>query len=119
MGLTYSILKVKPTHKAKKFIEVKFLIDSGAVYSLVPQKQTIPLRIKPYKKIEFLLADGSQITRENGDAYFELDRNGGAAPVIFGEDMDEHLLGTATLEALGLVLNPFSRELSKMKMLLA
>ena len=43
----------------------------------------------------------------------------GPAPVIFGELGDEPLLGATTLEALGLVLNPFTRTLHPMRMLLA
>ena len=42
----------------------------------------------------------------------------GAAPVIFGEEGDEPLLGATTLESLGLVLDPFKRRLIPMRMLL-
>jgi hypothetical protein len=52
-----------------------------------------------------------------GDAYFEYRGDGGAAPVIFGEDGDQPLLGATTLESLGLVLNPFKRELHPMTLL--
>jgi hypothetical protein len=40
-------------------------------------------------------------------------------PVILGEQGDQPLLGVVTLEILGLILNPFSRELQPMRMLLA
>jgi hypothetical protein len=54
-----------------------------------------------------------------GDAYFEYQGQGSAGPVIFGEAGDEPLLGALTLESLGLVLNPFSRELQPMRLMLA
>ena len=54
-----------------------------------------------------------------GDAYFEYKGEGGSAPVIFGEKGDEPLLGVTTLESIGLVLNPFNRELYPMRMFLA
>ncbi len=38
--------------------------------------------------------------------------------VILGEPGDEALLGTVTLENLGLVLNPFTRTLQPMRMML-
>jgi len=41
------------------------------------------------------------------------------SPVVLGELQDEALLGTITLEALGLVLNPFERTLRPMRMRLA
>ena len=43
---------------------------------------------------------------------------GGPAPVIYGEERDEPLLGVTALESLGLVLNPFTRELHPMRMLM-
>ena len=44
MGITYALLKVKKSHQDKDFIEIKFLIDSGAVYSLVPSSSLEKLR---------------------------------------------------------------------------
>lgn len=53
-----------------------------------------------------------------GSGYFEYNREGGTAPVIYGEKVDEPFLGVTTLESLGLVLNPFTRELHPMGMLM-
>ncbi len=75
--------------------------------------------VRPHRRVDFSLADGTIITRQVGDAYFELKGEGGAAPVIFGEEGDEPLLGATTLESLGLVLDPFKRRLIPMRMLLA
>jgi clan AA aspartic protease len=118
MGMTYAILKVKQSHEHKDFIEVKFLVDSGAVYSLVPSEHIERIGIQPHRTMKFVLADGTEIERKVGDAYFEWQGDGGAAPIIFGEVGDEPILGLTTLESLGLVLNPFSRELKPMRMLL-
>ena len=118
MGLTHQRLAVKSSRKARKTINVKFLIDSGAVYSLVPAKQLRSLGMEPYKTMEFAFADGTTVTRQVGDAYFEYRGQGGAAPVIFGESGDQPLLGATTLESLGLALNPFQRELYPMKLVL-
>jgi clan AA aspartic protease len=118
MGLTHQRLTVKSSRTGRKAIDVEFLIDSGAVYSLVSKKRLKSIGIKPYKKLDFTLADGRTVTREVGDAYFEYRGDGGAAPVLFGEDGDQPLLGATTLESLGLVLNPFQRELHPMKLLL-
>ena len=119
MGLTTQKLLVKETRRTRRKAMVRFLIDSGAVYSLVPSPTLRRLGIRPHRKVEFNLADGSMITRQVGDAYFEFQGTGGAAPVIFGEKGDEPLLGATTLESLGLVLDPFKRRLLPMRMLLA
>ena len=119
MGITNAILRVKEHRKAEKFADVEFIVDSGAVYSLVPGKILDELGIEPYKEVSFSLADGTVIKRRVGDAYFEYENEAGAASVIYGEEGDDALLGATTLEALGLVLNPFTRTLHPMRMLLA
>jgi hypothetical protein len=42
-----------------------------------------------------------------------------STPVMLGEESDVALLGTVTLEELGLVLNPLTRQLQAMQMLFA
>jgi hypothetical protein len=39
--------------------------------------------------------------------------------VVLGQSEDESLLGAVTLETLGLILNPLSRQLQPMRMVLA
>jgi len=119
MGLTTQVLMVKPSRGARRKVAVKFLIDSGAVYSLVPGKVLRRLCLRPYRHLDFSLADGTTVSRKVGDAYFEFQGQSGPAPVIFGEEHDEPLLGATTLESLGLVLDPFKRQLIPMRMILA
>ncbi len=119
MGITNAILKVKEHRKSEKIAEVNFLIDSGTVYSLVPGKVLDALDIEPYREMIFSLADGTLIKRRVCSAYFEYEGEGGPAPEVYGEEGDEPLLGATTLESLGLVLNPFSRTLHPMRMLMA
>jgi clan AA aspartic protease len=118
MGITSAILKVKEHRKSEKIAEVNFLVDSGAVYSLVPGKILDELEIEPYREMSFSLADGTILKRRVCSAYFEYEGEGGPAPVVYGEEGDEALLGATTLESLGLVLNPFTRTLHPMRMLM-
>jgi len=118
MGITNVILTVKEHRKSVKTAAVNFLIDSGAVYSLVPGKILDKLDIEPYKEMSFSLADGTVLKRKVCSAYFEYEGEGGPAPVVYGEEGDEPLLGATTLESLGLVLNPFTRTLHPMRMLM-
>ena len=77
MGLTSKKLVVKKSYEAERFLEINFLVDSGAVFSLVPGKLLDELDIKPHRKVDFSLADGTVISRRAGDAYFELNGEGG------------------------------------------
>jgi len=106
---------LRESRKAQQKVELDFLVDSGAFHSLVPRGILESLAVEPYRSVDILLADGCKLTREVGDLYFELNGEGAMAPVIFGEEGEEPLLGATTLEALGLVLNPLKRELYPMR----
>jgi len=119
MGITTAILRVREHRKAEKFADIEFLVDSGAVYSVVPGKILDELDIEPYREMSFSLADGTSLKRKVSSAYFEFEGEGGPAPVVYGEEGDSPLLGATTLESIGLVLNPFTRTLHPMRLLMA
>ena len=99
--------------------KVEFLVDSGAIYSVVAAAILHRLGIKPLIDQQFRLADGSKIVRRKGGAVFKYKDRVGVADVIFGEEGDSTLLGAFTLEALGLSLDPLRRELKPLPMVLA
>lgn len=119
MGLT--VLEIEVGNPADPEIteEIEFLIDSGAIYSVVPTPILQNLGIEPLTEQEFRLADGSKIVRKKGIALFKFGDQIGGADVIFGEEGDSVLLGAFTLEALGLALDPLRRELKPLPMMLA
>ena len=119
MGLT--VLEIEVGNPAKPDVteKIEFLIDSGAIYSVVPTSVLKRLRIKPLGEQQFRLANGSKILRKKGIALFRYGKRVGGADVIFGEKGDSNLLGAFTLEALGLSLDPLRRELKPLPMILA
>ena len=119
VGLTVLRVDVANPSRPKRTKAIDFLIDSGAIYSVVPAQVLKRLGIKPLAEEEFRLADGSVIVRRKGGALFQYGGRIGVADVIFGEKDDSILLGVLTLEALGLSLNPLKRELSPLPMILA
>ncbi len=90
---------------------IEFLIDSGAVHSVVPVDVLNRLGLKPLSEQEFRLADGSKVTRKKGWAMFRYQDRVGVADVIFGEEGDSTLLGASALESMELGLDPLRREL--------
>ena len=117
--MTHIKLGIANPARPKRAINLTFLVDSGAVYSVIPSSLLRKLGVKPHSKRTFILADGSEITRKIGDVLFRLDSHQGAAPVIFGEKDDSTLLGSVSLEALGMTLDPMKRELRPLPMVLA
>jgi len=98
--------------------EVRFHIDSRATYTLLPKEVWQAIKLKPRREHTFVLADGSGIKRKVSECYIILPQGEAHTPVILGEEGDEALLGVVTLEILGLVFDPFKRELRSMRMLL-
>jgi len=116
MGLTYIDAQVKgPSGKQEN---VKFLIDSGATYSLLPKAIWEAIGLTPKRRMSFTLADGTTVERSISEAFVILAQGEAHTPVILGEEGDEALLGVVTLEILGLVFHPFDRTLHPMRMLL-
>ena len=111
MGETHKAFTLRRSFGSADSRKVEFLIDSGATYSLVPRTCLNELGVKPHSQVEVALADGTALVRDVGDVFFEYLGECGSAPVIFGEEGEEPLLGALTLEALRLVLNPFRREI--------
>jgi aspartyl protease family protein len=100
-------------------VPVRLLVDTGAVYSVLPSDVWRPLRLQPTDRADFTLADGSTITRNVSECRFSIQGKTGTSPVVLGEATEGPLLGAVTLEALGLMLNPLTREIRPMRLSLS
>ena len=99
--------------------EVRFLIDSGAMYSLLPDAVWKAIGLEPKREMDFALADGTTIRRAVSECHISLPQGDGHTPVVLGQPGDaEPLLGVVTLEILGLVFDPFRRTLHPMRALM-
>lgn len=117
MALTFITVKlINPTALQKTF-KRKFLVDSGAVYSVVDEEVLKELGIKGTRTMEFTLANGQTIERDVGEITFELKGQAATSPVVFG-NKDVFLLGAVTLETFGFVLDPINRKLRSLPMLI-
>ncbi len=117
MGITY--LEGVVAGPTGKQATVRFLVDSGATYTLLPHEDWQAIDLSPKRSMTFALADGTTVERQVSECHIALTQGEGHTPVILGEVGDKPLLGIVTLEILGLVLNPFTRTLQPMRMLLA
>lgn len=117
MGLTYVQGIVSGSTESKATVE--FLVDSGAIYTLLPEAAWKTIELSPKRRMTFTLADGTHVERDISECYIVLPQGEGHTPVILGEPGDEGSLGVVTLEELGLVLNPFQRSLQPARMMLA
>jgi aspartyl protease family protein len=119
MGITYVTARVRRTGARSGAQTVRFLVDSGAVYTVLPRAVWTALKLRPVRDADFTLADGSTISRGIAEATFEIGGVSATSPAVLGAAGDAPLLGAVTLETLGLMLNPLSRELTPMRLMLA
>lgn len=119
MGLTYVHARLRKSEGRGPTRDVRFLVDSGAIYSVLPEDVWRALRLKPERAVEFTLADGTAITRGVSECRFEIRGESATSPAVLGETDDGALLGAVTLETLGMMLNPLTREILPMRMALS
>jgi len=116
MGITY-IEGVVAGSNGKQ-ATVRFLVDSGVTYTLLPYEAWNTIGLTAKRSVMFTLADGTTIERKVSECHIALPQGEAHTPVTLGEPGDEALLGVVTLEILGLTFNPFNRTLQPMRMLL-
>ncbi len=118
MGLTSVKILIANPRNPERAREVELLVDTGAMYSMVPSKILQELGIEPDGTRSFTLASGEKIQRKVGGALYKLDGILGHASVIFGEDGDQPLLGVTALEEMGLEVDPVTRKLKSTELYL-
>ncbi|TMB17568.1 MAG: aspartyl protease [Deltaproteobacteria bacterium] len=109
MGITYVDAEVSNEGGVAR--TVRFLVDSGAAFTVLPQETWRALGLQPTRTVDFALADGSIIRRDVSYCFLKFQDVRAPTPVVLGEANDAALLGTLTLESMGLVLDPFERTL--------
>jgi len=108
MGLTFVDATLRGPGGSRT---LRFLVDSGAAYSVIPAEVGRELGAKPLKERVFVLADGRKVTRVLAELEIEAESQRATTIVILGEPGDLVLLGVYTLEGLGLELDPVNRQL--------
>ena len=114
MGITYTpVIISNPTDRDKAW-EGDFLVDTGAIDSLVPRDVLDAIGVKPKTQREYTLADGSKVDLDTGTADMEIMGTLISTTVVFGESGTEPLLGALDLQAAGVVVDPRKETLQKM-----
>ena len=75
MAITFVKVKVSNPARPKRAKTHEFLVDSGAFYSVMPEKDLKAVGIKPTSFEDFLLANGETVRKPLGNALFEFRAN--------------------------------------------
>lgn len=120
VGITFAKLQLTNRQRPDlEAVELELLVDSGAVFSVVPGSILDGLDVARVERNEFTLADGTHVAYDVGEVTFAVGNRAYTSKVVFAPEGVTPLLGALTLESLGLMLNPVTRELLPMRLFLA
>ena len=88
-------------HEGGDALEVQALVDTGASDSMFPASVLERLHLHPRSQVDYVLADGGEVTYGRGQARIGIGDRDGICPVIFGPEGDDNcLIGATTLQIL-------------------
>lgn len=114
MGVTHVDVTVRNPADPTRSWEGSFLVDTGAIDSLVPRSRLEAIGIRPEGQRVYELADGSEVRMDVAGARIEFMGELTAGLIIFGDADAEPLLGVTALESVGVEVDPQSQRLKKL-----
>jgi aspartyl protease family protein len=104
-------------HVSHRRIELEGIVNTAAIYSVVPRRIHEELGIKPVKRSKVQGIRG-YVERDLGEVGIELMGRRRTITVIFGETDDTTLLGVTALESFNLEVDPVRRTLKEAELLM-
>jgi predicted aspartyl protease len=113
MGMFQVRVRVSNPTDRSRFFEEDFWVDTGALYSFVPEGRLHEIGIGALRARDLILADGRRDRRLLGEAVLtipQLDESL-TCPVIFAPADSLYLLGATALENFGVQADPTTQQL--------
>lgn len=113
MGTFYTDCRVHHIVDRDKSAKIaNLLVDTGSEHTWLPAADLEALGIQKEKQdVEFVMANGTRITRSAGFAIIHVEDTFTIDEVVFAEDGDLLLLGARTMEGLNLTVDPRLKKL--------
>lgn len=99
---------------AERFWTGDFLVDTGAIDSLVPRQHLEAIGVQAQGRRSYSLADGSEMEMEVGVGQLEFLGDFVGSTIVFGPENSEPLLGVTALESLGIEVDPMNQQLRRL-----
>lgn len=108
---TFSVALEIGDPQGRRYETINALVDSGATYTTLPASMLRRLGVAALDNANFILADGSRMQREVGQTWTRLEGKEFIAPVVFGDETAQSLLGAVTLKIFRLGIDPVRQRL--------
>ena len=92
-------------------VEVKFLVDTGAMFTCLPSSQLEALGLTPQWRVPIVMADGRQEEWTATEILLTIDGRTLHSTCLFGPPGSLPLLGAVSLEQFALSADPLNRTL--------
>lgn len=106
-------VRVANPRDAERFFDERFWVDTGALYTFVPEDRLYEIGIAPLRAREVILADGRRDRRLLGEAVLTIPQLNESltCPVVFGPPGSLYLLGATALENFGVQADSTTQQL--------
>ena len=113
MGMFRKRARISNITDPDRFFEEELWVDTGALYSFIPEDYLERIGVEPSVTRNLVLADGRQDTRLLGFCNFQIEGLEGVipCPVIFAPSNSLFLLGATALENFGVEADPIQKTL--------
>jgi clan AA aspartic protease len=117
MGFTFIKVRVY-NFDLSMWEDIEVLVDSEAIYTSIPRNILEKLGLKPIAKQKLRLFSAEVVEHDIGGVVVEYEGRRAIVPVIFGESGDIPVLGVTALESLGYQLDPVTKKLKPVELLM-
>jgi len=97
---------------------MEFVVDTGAIYTMIPKFMAEKLDLKVTDKRKFRIASGEVVEYPVSEAFIRVEGRGVTSLVVIGSDKTIPLLGVTTLELLGFQVDPVTRKLKTLELMI-
>lgn len=113
MGMFQIVVTVTNPRDAAQSFQDKFWVDTGALYTFVPEDRLEQIGVAPLRTRELILADGRHDRRRLGEAVLTIAELGESltCPVVFAPPGSLYLFGATALENFGVQADPTTQQL--------
>lgn len=113
MGMFQVRVRVSNPSERSRFFDEKFWVDTGALYSFIPEGRLKEIGISPLRTREVILADGRRDRRSLGEAVLTIPQLDESLTclVIFASADSLYRLGATSLENFGVQADPTTQQL--------
>jgi aspartyl protease family protein len=111
MGMFTAKLRVWNPAMPSRVEELDVIVDTGAAYSSVLRSRLEGLGVQAVRRMKFRTIEGHTIERELAPVFVATDGFTGGDNVVVAEAGDMEVLGSHTLESLGVTVDPVGKKL--------